>query len=76
MIGANRGYCDKQQGAQDNINNGEWVDDSDAGGLYSEQNEYKSAESLMRDGVWIISKTMNTNKLLKLYPTLNYIHIK
>lgn len=51
MMGANRGCCDKQQGAQDNINNGEWVDDSDAGGLYSEQNEYKSAESLMRDGV-------------------------
>lgn len=45
MMGANIGCCVKQQGAQDNVNNGEWVDDSDAGGLYSEQNEYKSAES-------------------------------
>lgn len=54
MIGANRGCCVKHQGAQDNINNGEWVDDrdhrvstfdSDAGGLCSEKNEYKSAES-------------------------------
>lgn len=44
-MGANRGCCVKQQGAQDNINIGEWVDDSDAGGLYSEQNEFKSAES-------------------------------
>lgn len=45
MMGASRGCCVKHQGSQDNINNGEWVDDSDAGGLCSEQNEYKSAES-------------------------------
>lgn len=76
MMGANTGCCVKQQGAQDNINNGDWVDDSDTGGLYREQNENKSAESLMRDVVWIISKTMNTNKLLKFYLTLNNIHIK